>query len=209
MVRVFVLEQRPVIDQGFDRTFAQAHGERDPLADRHIAGHRADRFPILPMPAEQQAAAVGLEGDFVAGEFVGSQARLRDFDDQARVARFLVGKENIDRCLAGSHGRLIGDQLGAFAGAGLQLAVLDFPRAAEGRKAGRRQGGGRLLKAFTEHHLAIDPAVDLVVHVFDARAERVGRDRADDLVGMDVENGLGLGRSARSNMTGQCAGDHN
>ena len=66
-------------------------------------------------------------------------------------------------------------------------AVTDQPASAEGlesRDGGRRR---RFLKALAEDHLAVDAAVDLVVHVLDAGAGQVTRHSPDHLAGVDLD----------------------
>src|SRR5579862_2379875 len=50
-----------------------------------------------------------------------------------------------------------------------------------------KRGGRRLLKTFAEDHLAIDPAVDLVVDIFDTGAGQVATDRMQAPAGIDVQ----------------------
>ena len=53
-----------------------------------------------------------------------------------------------------------------------------------------RERPGRLLEALAEDHLAVEAAVDLVVHVLDAGPVEQRRDPVEDPAGVDLEDRL-------------------
>src|SRR5207302_6566729 len=102
-----------------------------------------------------------------------------------------VGEEDVDGDFAAGEGGVVEEELGAVAGGGGEGAVgSDLPVASVGGEALRRDGRRGFLETFSEDQLAVDPAVDLVVDVFDAGAGEVAGDGIGDLIGVDGDRGV-------------------
>ena len=166
-----VVERRDLstVDPHLDHPPGHAHGQCDPLADGHGTGKAENRLPVPTVPPEHEAAA-RLERDLVTGEGIGPVSRMVDLEDQPGIAALRRGEEDLDAHLAGGQQRPVGHQLRTGTGVGRERAIVRNPPAAECRETLQGERPRRFLEALAEDHLAVETAVNLVVHVLDARA---------------------------------------
>ena len=175
------------IHENLDDRARKPHLERDPAADRHLARHVLDRLEVVAVSSQQQPLASRVQRDLVADEPIGADAGLVHPDDQAGVHPVAVGEHQLDADRAILEGRPVADQLRPIAGTNADRVVDDQPASPEGLESrdGRRRR--RLLKALAEDHLAVEAAVDLVVHVLDAGTGQVTRHPPDHPAGVDLD----------------------
>src|SRR5262249_40301449 len=55
---VLEIEDGPIIDADLQAGVGHPHGQVDPAADRHVAGHVADRLPVVAVAPEDQVLPV-------------------------------------------------------------------------------------------------------------------------------------------------------
>ena len=85
MLLILVDQHGLTADLDLQRLFGHPHHQREPLVDRHRAGHVLEVLEILAMPSQTQILAARVQGDLVALEAVGADSRLADLHDQARI----------------------------------------------------------------------------------------------------------------------------
>ena len=209
MLVVHVGRHDPAVDA--DLQFPAGHPglERDPAADRHRTGDSTDRLPVPAMAAQHQESG-GLERDLVAGEGVGADPRAVDPEDHPGVPPLIIRELDLDADRPVGEGREVGDQLRPGARLGIERPVA-ARRPPAGVDAEPLEGDrpGRLLERLAEDHLAVEAAVDLVVHVLDARPVEQGGDPVEHAGRVDPEGRLvpplgGEGREGRGEEGGPC-----
>ena len=166
-------------DTDFDRRAEEFHGQRHPLADGHRAGLILDQFEVVAVPPQPHVLRLRVEGDFVAVEVVDAAARLLHADNQPRIRAMTISHEYLDADLAVADRRKFADQPIAGGAGNVQFPTPDPPASAEGMEALDLLRGydRRLLKTLAKNHLAVDAAVDLMVHVFDTCPGEIGAKR--------------------------------
>ena len=134
MLAVFVLDDALAVHKNFERILAHADAQLNPATQRDIAGHVANRFKVLAMPAQHEMSR-RIQRHFVAGETVGAGPALAGLDDETRVAACPGIEPHLDAGLAHRERRQAANELRAGPAVDRQFAVLGRPVSAMRQEA--------------------------------------------------------------------------
>ena len=106
-------EHQLAIHQNFQHRTYEANLQRNPSADRHLAGDIPDQLEIIPMSAEPQLLICRIERDFVADKAVGPKARRLDSRDEAGDLALFISIEHLKLHDAVAERLMFTDEFGA------------------------------------------------------------------------------------------------
>ena len=106
MFLVVINQDAAIIDQHFKSISRHLDGQFNPFVYWHLARHFPERFPILPVTAQDKPSS-RIQRDFVTSEFIGAETWLADFDEDSSVSAALFRQEHLHCQLSNGKGRLV------------------------------------------------------------------------------------------------------
>ena len=183
--RVFIFLHQPPVGIRLNRIALNLDDQRDPVLQRR----HGPRIPVklfeVRVARQPDGRAEAMDEHFVPVNVLIAGPGLVGAEQETGDGRlFRARAANLNAHFSVGKDRPFGRQLGRHAQRADQFAVLHGPRAAAGRES-FDQRRGRFLETFAEDHLAVQPAVDFVVAVFQNDSAHIRGDVADHLARND------------------------